>query len=109
MTSMPSSAAARPFSYPPSLFSINPYVRQRPFFVQGGGTDTRCGRVWFWLQGWILFRFVWWPFRSYARLEADGIDISDEKLGFLEQGAPAPFCVLKPPIPQDWNRLRNFS
>ncbi|MGC1648112.1 MAG: hypothetical protein WA741_20005 [Candidatus Sulfotelmatobacter sp.] len=27
----------------------------------------------------------------------------------LEQGAPITFCVLKAPIPQDWNRLRNFS
>ncbi|MGB9511293.1 MAG: glycosyltransferase family 39 protein [Candidatus Acidiferrum sp.] len=27
----------------------------------------------------------------------------------LEQGAPVTFCVLKAPISQDWNRLRNFS
>ena len=27
----------------------------------------------------------------------------------LEQGAPVTFCVLKTPISQDWNRLRNFS
>ncbi|HEX8812172.1 MAG TPA: glycosyltransferase family 39 protein, partial [Terracidiphilus sp.] len=27
----------------------------------------------------------------------------------LEQGAPVTFCVLKAPIPQDWNGLRNFS
>lgn len=27
----------------------------------------------------------------------------------LEQGAPVTFCVLKAPLSQDWNRLRNFS
>jgi hypothetical protein len=27
----------------------------------------------------------------------------------LEQGAPVTFCVLKAPIAQDWNSLRNFS